>query len=427
MARALPVLILCALVPVPAAAQPRTCTAAAQTAYVRDVMTDVYLWSSEMPAADPRRYPSPDAYLEAVRYRPLDSHFSYITSRAANEAYYGDSQYVGLGVSWTVVGNQLRVLQVFPESPASEAGLARGDRVLTIGGRPVAALLEDGGLDAAIGASEIGVTVALEFADRSGATHAVQLAKRVATIPTVSQTRLYATAGRRVGYIFFRNFVEPSVAALDSAVAQLTSAGLDYLVLDLRYNGGGLVSVARHLASLIGGSRTSGQVFTSYVHNANNRDLDQQTAFDDLPQALNLPRLIVITTPASASASELVINALRPFLPVVVIGDRTYGKPVGQYQYAFCDRMLAPVSFSVRNALDQGDYYDGIAADCRADDDIDHELGDVGEASLREALTFVATGSCSAAPSLESPATRLARSARRSLTRTGWKSIVNAD
>jgi C-terminal processing protease CtpA/Prc len=74
----------------------------------------------------------------------------------------------------------------------------------------------------------------------------------------VSLTRVYDVAGQ-IGYVFFRNFVQPSIAALDAAFDELNAAGVTELVLDLRYNGGGLVSVAQHLASLIGGVRTAGQ------------------------------------------------------------------------------------------------------------------------------------------------------------------------
>ena len=75
-------------------------------------------------------------------------------------------------------------------------------------------------------------------------------------------------------------------------------------------------------------------------------------------------------------------------MPVVVIGDTTYGKPVGQYGIAFCDKLLAPVSFALRNADGQGDFFDGFAPDCPAPDDADHQLGDPEEGSLKEALTF---------------------------------------
>ena len=409
----------------PARAQGRTisCIASGQNLYVRDVLSDIYLWNTELPNVDPTRYASPEEYLEAVRYRPLDTHFSFITSRAANDAFYGESQYVGLGVSWTVIGQDLRVLQVFPESPASEAGLMRGDRVTAIGGRPVADLIATNQLDAAIGAAEIGVSLQIQFSSKTGAVTTAQVAKRVVTIPTVSQAQAYLAGGRRVGYIFFRNFVTPSNAALDAAFATLNGARIDDLVLDLRYNGGGLVSVARHLASLIGGAKTSGQVFVEYKHNDKNVRLNQTTRFEDTSAAATLNRLIVITTPASASASELVINALRPFMPVIVVGSRTYGKPVGQYQYDFCDKTLAPVSFSVRNSRGEGDYFDGFAPDCAAADDVEHQLGDVEESSLREALTFATTNACSAAAAQPQRVDRAARDRRA----VGWKSIVNAD
>ena len=87
------------------------------------------------------------------------------------------------------------------------------------------------------------------------------MTKRLVTIPTVSLSRVFTVDGRKVGYVFFRNFVRPSYDALDNAFAALKEAGVTELVLDLRYNGGGLVDVAVHLASLIGGSLTRDQVF----------------------------------------------------------------------------------------------------------------------------------------------------------------------
>jgi carboxyl-terminal processing protease len=190
----------------------------------------------------------------------------------------------------------------------------------------------------------------------------------------------------------------------------------------MRYNGGGLVAVARHLASIIGGSRTRDQVFAQYVHNDRNVRRNQVLRFEEGAAGPGFERLIVITTRASASASELVINALRPFIPVVIIGDRTYGKPVGQYQVNFCDKMLAPVSFTVRNANGEGDYFEGLAPDCLATDDIQHELGDPEEASLREAMMFAATGACTTRPS----DVQRHVNARPASRARGWQSIVNA-
>jgi carboxyl-terminal processing protease len=353
------------LLPAPALAQsgPRNCSPLTQNLFVRDVLDEYYFWYRELPRLNASNFASPEAYLEAARFRPLDASFSYITSRAANAAFYGDSQFVGLGISTQTADADLQVLQVFPDSPASEAGLGRGDRITEINGRRVADLIASGEIGTAFGAAEEGVSAALVFRTRAGVERRATLTKRVVTIPTVSLTRTFQVDGRTVGYLFFRNFVEPSYEALDAAFAALRDAGATELVVDLRYNGGGLVDVAVHLASLVGGPVTDGRVFARFQHNDKNTSLDETLRFESAPQALTLPRLFVITTRASASASELLINSLRPHLPVTVIGDTTYGKPVGQYGFNFCDKVLAPVSFALVNAEGQGDFFGGIPPD----------------------------------------------------------------
>jgi carboxyl-terminal processing protease len=391
--------------------------------FVRDVLDEYYLWYQELPRANPANYPSPQAYLEAVRYRPLDETFSYITSRDANEAFYGDSQFVGFGFSTQLTDREMRVLQVFPESPAAEAGMARGDRILEVDGRSVGALIDDGSINAAFGASTPGVTSTILVQSRDGEERRSTLSKRVVTIPTVSLTRTFQVDGRTVGYLFFRNFVEPSTAALNEAFAALRESGATELVVDVRYNGGGLVDVAVHLAALIGGVPTQGRVFATYQHNDRHPELNETIRFPDAPpQALDLSRVIVITTRSSASASELLINGLRPHLPVVVIGDATYGKPVGQYGFTFCDKVFAPVAFALVNAEGNGDFFGGIAPDCRAADDVEHELGVADEASLGEALHYIGTGQCRAAATSRA----LRSTAPRQPRAQGWDALINA-
>jgi C-terminal peptidase prc len=411
------------LIPLPAAAQsgPRNCSTVSQNLFVRDVLDEYYYWYRELPPLNPANYSSPEAYLEAARYRPLDSHFSYITSREANEAFYGESQYVGLGFS-TQTTTEMRILQVFPDSPASEAGIARGDRILEINGTRVSDLIATGRIDSAFGPSEPGVSATVLFQSLNGQQQRATMTKRVVTMPTVSHTRTFRVDGRTVGYLFFRNFVTPSYEALDAAFQSLRDAGATELVIDLRYNGGGLVNVAVHLASLVGGVVTEGRILATFQHNDKNTALNEDLRFKTAPpQTLNLARLFVITTRGSASASELLINSLRPHLPVVVIGDDTYGKPVGQYGFTFCEKVLAPVAFKLVNSEGQGDFFDGIPPDCRAADDIDHELGSADEASLSEALNFVRTSTCRSAAT-----SRAARKGPAPTKAVGWQSVVNA-
>ncbi len=402
-----------------------SCTPTGKNLFVRDVMADLYLWYSQIPALDAAQFPSPEAYLEAIRYRPLDSGFSYIADRASTEAFFTSSQYAGFGFSSTLDASlALRVIQVYPASPADEAGLLRGDRILEVNGRSVEELLATGALGAAYGPPEAGVAGEL-LVQRGADTLRAAMVKRAVTIPTVSHTTVFDVAGRRVGYVFFRNFVEPSFEALAASFDALRAGGARELVLDLRYNGGGLVDVAQFLGSLIGGTRTEGQVFAEYFHNDRNAFRNEILRFDTQPSALQLERLVVITTQASASASELVINALRPFIPVVIVGDRTYGKPVGQYAIPFCDKILAPVSFQLRNANGEGDFFDGLPPTCPAPDDFDAQLGDPAEGSLREALTVIATGSCSAPASTTARSQRLRQRASAPKA-TGWDAVLGA-
>lgn len=388
--------VLASLGPSLCEAQTANCSPAGQSQFVRSVLREYYYWYRELPDPDPASFASPEDYLEAVRFRPQDASFSYVSTEAASDAFFAESQYGGFGFrSQLVAAGELRVAEAFPGSPAAAAGLERGHRILTVDGRTIAELEAAGTLGSAFGPDTIGHVTRVTVQAPDGAVREVTMAKATVTIPTVAVTRTFDVEGRRVGYLLFHNFVQPSVAALDAAFAQLASDGATDLVLDLRYNGGGLVSVAQHLADLVGGMRTNGRVMARYVHNDRQTGRDTALYFSEAPAALSAPRLVAITTHASASASELVINALRPYLPVTIVGSNTYGKPVGQYGFRFCGKIVWPVAFSIRNAADEGDYFGGLAADCAAPDDLEHLLGDPGEGSLAEALQFAVSGACS--------------------------------
>jgi carboxyl-terminal processing protease len=416
------VLVITCATPRSAAAQAINCDTTGKVLYTRDTLDAFYLWYDRMPAVDPTRYESPEAYLDTVRYRPIDASFSWITSRESFDALFRSSQTIGIGISTTVRGSEMYVLQVFPGSAAADAGVSRGDRIVEINGQSVASLITNGQIGSGFGPGDEGVEVDVVLVTTAGVRRTAHMVKRPYTIPTVSHTRIYALEGRRVGYIFFRNFVEPSFAALDTAFASLATERIDDLVLDLRYNGGGLVGVAQHLASYIGGARTEGQIFGEYFHNDKQVALNRILRFDKKPPVAAFDRLIVITTGWSASASELVINALRPFMPVILIGDRTYGKPVGQRVFTFCDKALAPVAFVLRNANGEAEFFGGFAPTCSAADDLTFQLGDPNEASLKEALVYAATGACTPRP----PGTRQTVERARTQKTEGWQSVVNA-
>ena len=147
----------------PARAQ-TDCSTLGQNGFVRDTLFDIYFWYRELPSTDPALFDSPEAYLEAVRFRPLDESFSFIGSRAETEAFFSQSQFVGFGFGIKQTARrEIRVTQVFEESPASEAGLERGAVLLAIVGRSVSELLENEEFGSALGPNAIGVRVVGQY------------------------------------------------------------------------------------------------------------------------------------------------------------------------------------------------------------------------------------------------------------------------
>ncbi len=379
------------------AATPDGCSIAGQNNFVLATMEDIYLWNTEIPDVDPLAYEDPEALLEAIRFRPIDR-FSFLTTIASENALFGDSQFAGFGFRSRPQGSEQIVSEVFEGSPAALGGLVRGAAVISIDGRPMAEIFANEGFSAALGPPEPGVTRTLGLRLPDGSVTETTITKDVVTIGPVSDVSVLDVNGVPTGYMNFRTFTEPAAPALSEAADLLQAGSISQLVLDLRYNGGGLLSIAEYLAGLLGGQVTAGQVFVTNQFNENNEYRNASRVFPNPVNALGLGRIVFITTGATASASEIVINGLAPFVEVAVVGSTTFGKPVGQLGYAFCERVLRPASFQTVNANGEGEFFGGITPDCEAEDDLTRPLGDPDEASLAEALHFLETGSCSSPP-----------------------------
>ncbi len=167
--------------------------------------------------------------------------------------------------------------------------------------------------------------------------------------------------------------------------------------MDLRYNGGGLLSVARTLLNLLGGDVANGEA--SYIINFNDKrqDYNQTATFQPEPQTFTPQRIAFITREGTASASEMLINSLDPHIEVVMIGADTFGKAVGQYAFdqtdEACDTRMRLITFETQNGLGDGGYYTGLAATGRiplipAPDGVQFPFGDENEDSLSTALAW---------------------------------------
>ncbi|MEM9386522.1 MAG: S41 family peptidase [Pseudomonadota bacterium] len=376
-------------------AQAGSCSDDDQKQFVLDVMRDIYFWVDDLDGnVDIDAFASPEALLEElVSVQPLDR-FSFIGSAAADDAFFSDSQFIGVGLGLSTREDRVFITQVFGDGPAAATGLTRGDELLRINGIDVADALAGDGIGAAFGDDAIGVMVELR-ARRTASDEITDevLFKDLVTIEPIPASTILDLDGTPVGYVVFRDFVNPAFDALGEAFGDFAAAGVTQLILDLRYNGGGLISVSEFLGDLLAGG-LAGSTYYSREHNDANTEFDFSVDFVDQANALTLDSLIIITTRGTASASELVINGVTPYRQVTLVGDTTFGKPIGQYGYEFCDKILRPASFVVANSLGNSDYYDGFAPDCAANDDLTRALGDPQEAMLSEALDVLRNGTC---------------------------------
>ncbi len=377
-----------------------------QKSWLYQYMNGAYYWTANMPSANPAQYAGVEDYFLALRWVPTD-HYSFTMSEQEYNALFQAGQETGYGIEWkndpayaTSASDPgpIRVAYVEPGSPAALADVRRGDTLVAING---AAPSTQGAIDL-LYPTQTGTPITLELRGTGASTtFSVALSSTTITRDAVFDTRvLTATNGAKVGYLAFNQFLAPNTTLpeLRAAFRTFQQAAVNDLVLDLRYNGGGYVSMANELAAMIAGNRVStSNTFIRYYYNDKNAGYDHNDYFVGIASdtALSLPRVFVLTSSWTASASELVINALKPYLTVVQIGSLSYGKPVGQIPVANCSQVFAPVVFETVNANGNGGYFNGIAPTCTTVlDDLDHPLGDTSEAVLGQAMAYVNTGGC---------------------------------
>jgi C-terminal processing protease CtpA/Prc len=366
---------------------------------------------------DPTQFNNLDDYVDALvapaRAQSRDRYFTYVTSIKEEDAYYsqGSSGGFGLRLGYTSTG-RLFVTEAYEGGPGLAAGLDRGTEIIGVGTstsslQTVSSLYASGGFDAvsnALGDSTAGTTRVLQIRQLDSTVSTVSVTKRDYALAPVSNrygAKIIDDGGRKVGYVNLRTFVVTADQQLRDAFANFKAQGVTEVIVDLRYNGGGLISVAEGLSNLLNAQR-AGQVMSYTTFRASKSSENETTNFTSLPQAIAATKVAFIGTGSTASASELVINAQKPYLGsnAALIGSNTYGKPVGQIALdnPACDDRLRAIALRTENSAHEGDYYTGLAArlpaTCRADDDIGYQLGDPREASIKVALDFLAGRSC---------------------------------
>ena len=182
------------------------------------------------------------------------------------------------------------------------------------------------------------------------------------------------------------------------------------VIVDLRYNGGGLLSTSELLANLLGGGLAGSTMYQLQFNPRHATTANAVAPFAAEPAAMTPTRIAFLVTGSSASASELVPNALAAWktTSLALVGRQTYGKPVGQAGFSSlrCGTVWYLVSFKLVNKDGAGDYFGGLPTPtfpgCAvgADDDLTRETWDPAETQTAAALAWLASGTCPPPPAL---------------------------
>jgi carboxyl-terminal processing protease len=389
---------------------PASCSVADQRQSLRAFMQDQYYWNRNLAAAN-EAAADMDGYFRSMLDPSLD-HYSFAQPTETFNQVFAQGQRVGYGyvLVWADAAHTaLRVRSVEPLSPVGQAGLKRGDVVAAVDGLTPEQVIS-GRLPAV---STPGVTRTFTIVDTGGTKRDVVVKSALFDIaPLEASATLDAVREGvpvKVGYLAYHQFVGYNLWELALVMSRFSDAGVGEVILDLRYNGGGSIPAAQELATMIGGARLEGQVFTSFRFNEQQSRQNVNLYFGKPEERLaalgaRLSRVIVIGSFGTASASELVINGLRPFMPVVLVGETTFGKPYGFMPLNACGTTYNAVQFETINARGVGGYTAGFAPDCLVPDDLDHQLGDPQEARTRAALDYIATGRCNSPQALNAQA-----------------------
>lgn len=362
---------------------------------------------------------------------------------------------ISLGQCYEYYGDySLRVRYIYPGSPLEKYGVTRGAVLTKIKGRSV----ED---------DETGFTteklkyfqsnfyvspqeLTFRLVDGTETTFttswATSLSTRTTLIKRIFQPSEFDGLTRPVGYFHYLAFKRNFMDDITEAMEYFHDNGIRDLIVDLRYNGGGDSDVSDLLVSYLAPSSADGKPYVVRRHSSYLSKLDDSFSEKEntqnvsrKPKALDLDHLYFITGGGTASASEMVMNGLRPYMgdKLKMVGDTTYGKPNGMYvlmypgsnsdykaynrdDYSKLQWVFLPICFFNQNSLGESIPWDGFVPDNYRPDDLYHDFG-VEESDIRACLTHLVSGSWPALPG------RSSRSATKAAARPGYRIELEED
>ncbi|MBI3229993.1 MAG: PDZ domain-containing protein [Burkholderiales bacterium] len=384
------------------------CSLATQKRWVHGHLDNVYLWHNEINEVPETNYSTAPDYFKALLVSSKDR-FSFSQPQAQFDSFFQEGVEIGYGFNYQGSGGHLYISYIDPDSPADFASIKRGAEILSIDAVPISKMTSKS-LTAALQPTSTDQRYLFEIRDRGAEqSRSVTLTSRkVRKFPTQNVNTFSDTYGRTYGYMQFNAHTTRSEVELILNVLKFQKNQVQDVIVDMRYNRGGYLYIAAETAQMLSGPQTQGKVFEKLIYNDKH---PEKTAAPSstvlfpamtrdqtyvLPQ-MNLPRVFLLTGPDTCSASEAIINGLTPFMQVILIGDKTCGKPYGFSQANQCGNAYFAIEFQGFNSLGKSDYANGIEPTCYATDDLQHDLGDPKEARLAAALHYAQTGTCGTA------------------------------
>ncbi len=424
-------------------------TAMHEKLWLRSWSNRTYLWYRELPDRDPAAYTVAD-YFELLRTTALtDSgknkdNYHYAESTASYRQSTQSGIDAGYGIAWAIAAGapprRIYIAYTEPGSVAAQQGLSRGALLQELDGIDVVNANTTAAVDrinAFLYPDNVGLSHQLTFQNSDGSRRSLTLVSANTSKTPVQNVKVIQSPAGKVGYLQFNSHIALAQPQLIDAFTLFRDQGVQELVLDIRYNGGGLLALASQLAYMVAGPNViQGRIFEKTSFNDKypntdpitgralqpmpfyNRGINYQTSQftnQTLPH-LTLKRVFVLTTGRTCSASEAVINGLRGVdLEVIQIGNKTCGKPYGFYPTDNCGTTYSTIQFSGVNAKNFGEFADGFnptpapqfAADiqgCVVSDDFSKALGDTQEKLLATALGYMSGQSCPVAAAAAYPA-----------------------
>ncbi len=387
-------------------------------------MNVFYLYKSDIPdLADDRfssdqeytdylnSFDSPEALFNSVLRD--DDEFSIIVDdfRVLEQSIDGVTLDSGMRFGLALIESTGEVLgfvrYVVNGSPADQQGVERGMFFNRVSGE---VLTENSDFSALFGQQNFSIGLAeLNGSSLESLDQTIDLTQVEITENPIHTTNVINMGNDKVGYLMYTGFIDNFVSGLNSVFGQFAAENITELVVDLRYNSGGNISTAEDLSSMITG-QFNGELFATQEFNNNfeDRDIlfDNETSSGATINSLNLNRVYFITTSSTASASELVISALTPYIDVVQVGTTTTGKfqgsttiydsPDFSRQNANPDHRYAlqPLILRTVNADGFTDFSNGLEPDVARSEDLTN-LGQLGEATeplLATILNIIGNG-----------------------------------